>query len=171
MSKPEPWLAGAVPGVTPLLQPAAHALLLSREQIAALRDRGSELTPEVLWTRPGGAASIGFHLRHLAGATNRLLTYARGGQLNAEQMAFLKQEGVREGGVEDLDSLLAGALAAIDDALEEVRATPESRLLEAREVGRAKLPTNVLGLLFHVAEHSQRHVGQVATTVKVVANG
>ena len=163
---PEPWLSGPVPGVIPLLQPAAHALLHCREQIAGIAATRGDLTPERIWTGPGSAASIGFHLRHLAGATDRLLAYARGEQLNDEQREYLRQEGQRAGGPEDLMSLADGALAALDSALDTIRATPESALLAPREVGRARLATNVLGLLFHIAEHAQRHTGQLVTTIK-----
>lgn len=164
----EPWLRGPIPGVSPWLQPAAHALVHCIEQIpeAVLGER--PLDREALWARPGGAASIGFHLRHLAGSTDRLLTYARGEQLTAEQLAFLKTEGDPEASPDDASALVAGAITALERALDVIRATPEATLLEAREVGRARRPSNVLGLLFHVAEHAQRHTGQLVTTAKVV---
>jgi hypothetical protein len=56
----------------------------------------------------------------------------------------------------------------IDEALNQLRRTPVESLGAAREVGRAKLPSTVLGLLFHAAEHTSRHVGQLITTLKIV---
>ncbi len=162
-SAPEPWLAGPVDGVDPYLMPAAHALLHVREELA----RGArELTPEQLQARPGGAASIAFHLRHVAGSTDRLCTYARGEALDDTQREFLRAEATETGAT--ADALLAVAHAAIDRALAQLRATPREALLDERRVGRAGLPSTVLGLLFHAAEHAQRHAGQVITTARVV---
>lgn len=165
MTEPEVWLRGALPDVPPLLQPVAHSLLQCREEVrSALRG----LTPAQLWARPAGAASAGYHVRHAAGSLDRLFTYARGEQLTAAQREALAGEGTV-----DLDEGAAARLAdafaaAIDRALAQVRATPEQALLEPRGVGRAQLPSTVIGLLFHAAEHTQRHCGQLVTTVKVV---
>lgn len=165
MSEPEVWLRGALPDVPPLLQPVAHSLLQCREEVrAALRN----LTPAQLWVRPGGAASIGYHAHHAAGSLDRLLTYARGEGLSAAQRDALSAEGtpdLAEGAVERLTDTFD---AAIRQALAQVAATPERSLLEPRGVGRAQLPSTVIGLLFHAAEHTQRHAGQLATTAKIV---
>jgi uncharacterized damage-inducible protein DinB len=159
----EPWLSGPVEGVDAYLQPAAHALLQSREDlphaVEGLRERQ-------LWARPGGAASIGFHLRHIAGAIDRLLTYARGEMLSEAQVTAARAE--HGPGDEEAGPMIARAHAAIDVALAQLKATPREKLLDARGVGRAQLPSTVLGLLFHVAEHTQRHTGQVIATAKVV---
>jgi uncharacterized damage-inducible protein DinB len=161
---PEAWLSGPVEGVDGYLQPAAHALLQSRDDIA----RAAEgLGASLLWVRPGGAASVGFHLKHIAGSIDRLLAYARGESLTEAQVAVARAEQV-PGGEPDAAPLIALAQAAIDVALAQLRATPRAALLEARGVGRAQLPTTVLGLLFHVAEHTQRHTGQLIATAKVV---
>jgi uncharacterized damage-inducible protein DinB len=126
----------------------------------------ADLTTEQLWMSPGGAASIGFHLMHLSGSTDRLLTYARGAMLNDTQKAAIAAE---KAPVQvDAAPLLADVRKAFDAALAQIRATPASTLQDARAVGRAQLPTTVLGLIFHAAEHSQRHAGQVVTTAKVV---
>ena len=146
-----------------LLMPAAHALLQTLDDVEAA---ASGLTEEQLWQTPGGAASVGFHLMHLSGSTDRLLTYARGEMLSDAQKAAFKAES--NPSVADAVSLLADVRQAFDAALAQLRATPESSLTDARAVGRAGLPTTVIGLLFHVAEHSQRHAGQVVTTAKVV---
>jgi uncharacterized damage-inducible protein DinB len=160
----EAWLSGPVEGVDAYLQPAAHALIQSREDLPRAADG---LQGPQLWVRPGGAASIGFHLRHIAGAIDRLLTYARGEALSDAQKAVAQAEQT-PGDEPDAAPLVALAQAAIDVALEQLRATPRETLLEARAVGRARLPSTVLGLLFHVAEHTQRHTGQVIATAKVV---
>lgn len=163
---PEPWLRGPLRAVDPLLMPAAHALMQVVEDVERA---ASDLSAEELWARPGGAASVGFHLRHLAGSTDRLLTYARGGWLSDEQMAFLRAEEEPGDAPEDAAALLEGVRRAVDAAMAEYRrGLSVDALLAPREVGRAKLPTTLLGLLFHVAEHAQRHAGQVVTTAKVV---
>lgn len=166
MSKqPEAWLRGPVPGVCPWLQPAAHALIQAGEDAERV---ARDLTPAQLWERPGGAASAGFHLRHIAGVLDRLLTYSRGEMLTEAQFDALRSEGEPGDPPEDAASLLRNLRTAIDRALDVLRNTPESELLEAREVGRGRLPSTVFGLLSHAAEHAQRHTGQLITTVKVV---
>jgi uncharacterized damage-inducible protein DinB len=163
MTDPEVWLRGPLPDVIPELQPVAHSLLQVHEEIAT----AASLAPEQLWARPGGAASIGFHLVHLAGSLDRLLTYARGNALNAAQRAALAAEAAEDKS-QTADALVSAALSAIDRALVEVRGTPLCTLDETREVGRARLPSTVLGLLFHAAEHAQRHSAQIITTLKAI---
>ena len=166
MSNPEVWLRGViVAGVPTLLQPVAHSLIQCGEEVTAVVPG---LTPEEIWMRPGGAASIGFHARHAAGSLDRLLTYARGEQLSAAQLAAFKSESASESLPEAGAALTARFDAAILRALEQLRLTSEGTLLEPRKVGRAGLPSTVVGLLFHAAEHTQRHIGQLVTTVKIV---
>ena len=160
---PEVWLRGPLPGVVPLLMPAAHALLQAREE---LERAAAGTTTEQLWQRPGAAASAGYHLRHLAGSLDRLLTYARGEMLSEEQRRALLEESTPGASA---SALLSVALAAIDQALEQIRRTPPDTLLELREVGRARLPSTVLGLIFHAAEHTARHTGQLITTLRALA--
>ena len=145
--------------------PAAHCLLQCREEIVVA---AASLTTEQLWARPGGAASAGFHLKHIVGSLDRLLTYARGAQLDREQMVALRAEGEPGAPPDDASTLVARAQTAIDSAVDVLRATPEDQLFEPRVVGRAGLPSNVLGLLFHCAEHTHRHTGQLVTTAKIV---
>lgn len=165
MSQPEVWLRGPVSGVTDLLQPVAHALLQAREELhAALRDFPDALLAE----RPAGVASVGFHLRHIAGVIDRLFTYARGEPLDERQRAALAAES-RDDPAATVAQLLAVIDQRVERALAELRATGASRLLEARAVGRARLPSTVLGLMVHAAEHTQRHVGQLLVTARVVA--
>jgi uncharacterized damage-inducible protein DinB len=161
----EAWLRGPLEGVDPLLMPAAHALVQASEDIERA---ASGLTIGELWVKPGGAASLGFHLRHVAGSIDRLLTYARGERLNTAQRAFLAAEQDAGEPAADAATLVRDAQAAIAVALSVLRSTPSSALLEPCTVGRAALPTNVLGLLVHIAEHTQRHTGQVITTAKIV---
>jgi uncharacterized damage-inducible protein DinB len=111
---------------------------------------------------------VGFHVRHAAGSIDRLLTYARGEQLSAAQLARLAAEGDPDRSAGAAERLVAEFDAAIERALHQVRTTPESTLLHPRSVGRARLPSTVIGLLVHVAEHTQRHVGQLVTTARVV---
>jgi uncharacterized damage-inducible protein DinB len=165
MAQPEIWLRGPLDGYPALLQPVAHSLLQCREDVNA---RLAGVSPDRLWTRPNGAASAGYHVRHAAGSLARLLTYARGEQLSAEQMTAFRGEAEADAEPGAAERLLAHFTAAIDSALEQVKRTPESTLLDAREVGRGKLPSTVIGLLFHAAEHTQRHVGQLITTLKIV---
>lgn len=165
MPQPEVWLRGPIEGIPPLLMPAAHALVGAREDATAAA-RG--LTPEQLWARPAGVASVGFHLMHLAGSLDRLFTYARGEALSDAQRQALEAEKRADA---SLDDLLAGVHDTVERALAQLRATRDDQLLEPRGVGRMKLPSNVLGLLFHAAEHTQRHVGQVIATAKVVRAG
>jgi hypothetical protein len=163
---PEVWLRGPVEGYPALLQPVVHALLQVVEDVD---QQLSGLSTVTLWARPGGAASVGFHARHIVGALDRLFTYARGEALTDGQMRFLKAEGDPGSPPEDAAALIATVKAGVDRALAQLRATPVALLEEKREVGRKKLPTSVLGLLFHAAEHSTRHAGQIVTTIKAQA--
>jgi predicted cupin superfamily sugar epimerase len=142
--------------------PAAHALLQAREDIE--RTAAGAATAE-LWHRPGEAAPAGYHLRHLAGSLDRLLTYARGEPLTDAQRQALAAEGTPGASAQEL---VPAALVQIDRGLEQLRHTPAEMLATPREVGRAKLPSTVLGLLAHAAEHTARHTGQLITTLKAV---
>ncbi|SDL81078.1 DinB superfamily protein [Catalinimonas alkaloidigena] len=162
-SLPEVWLRGPLPDQPALLQPVAHALLQSREEVRRYLD---EFPDALLWERLAGVASVGFHLRHLTGVLDRLLTYARGEALTETQLAYLHNEGVpAEISVEELVSNFE---TQVDKTLAQLRATDESTLTEPRGVGRAQLPSTVIGLLVHAAEHTQRHVGQLWVTARVL---
>jgi uncharacterized damage-inducible protein DinB len=162
---PEAWLRGPIPGIDPMLMPTAHALVQASEDLARA---ASGLSVAELWTKPGGAASVGFHLKHIRGSLGRMLAYARGRPLDPTQMHELATEGQAGDPPADTDTLIRAAQRAIADALEALRSTPSEELFAVRTVGRQALPTNVIGLLFHLAEHTQRHTGQVITTTKVV---
>jgi len=162
---PEVWLRGALPDIPPLLQPVAHALLQAREEVNALM---SDFPDVLIWNRPSGVASVGFHLQHLTGVLDRLFTYARGKSLTTDQLARLSEEGHPTGDTLTVDILLHRFNRQVDTALNQLRTTSESTLTEPRGVGRAQLPSTVLGLLFHAAEHTQRHVGQLLVTARIL---
>jgi hypothetical protein len=166
--KPEAWLRGPVDGFEPLLMPVVHALIQVQEDLSALLP---SVPAEHVWLRPGGAASIGFHVRHAGGALDRLFTYARGELLSPAQKAFLQSEGEAGEPAATLPDLTAQTFDTVRRALEQLRATSAATLLEPRRVGRAGLPATVLGLLFHAAEHSTRHAGQAITTARILRGG
>jgi uncharacterized damage-inducible protein DinB len=165
MKLAEPWLRGPVEGIPDELQPAAHAFIAARENVAAAI-RG--LTSAQIWATPGGAASLGFHLMHLAGSTDRLMTYGRGVPLDDRQKAALAAERNLATSQPDVEQLLKEWDATVERALKQLGETNLADLGNARSVGRAQLPSTVRGLLFHAAEHASRHVGQIVTTAKIV---
>ena len=160
----EAWQRGPVPGFEPLLMPVVHALIQAREDLERLI---TTVPPDHVWRRPGGAASIGFHVRHAGGALDRLLTYARGDALSEAQRAAVKAEGEPGDPPAPLAAVVADVGRIIDAAMDQLRGTPRDSLLDERKVGRAGLPATVLGLLFHAAEHTTRHVGQAITTALI----
>lgn len=162
----EVWQRGPVAGFDPMLMPVVHALLQVQEDLQRLL---AAVPPEHVWERPGGAASIAFHVSHTGGALDRLFTYARGESLTDAQRAAARAEGQAGDSPAALSALVADVEATIARALDQLRSTSAASLLDERRVGRAGLPSNVLGLLFHAAEHSTRHVGQAITTAKVLA--
>jgi hypothetical protein len=145
--------------------PVVHALIQVREDLDRL---AAGIPAEHVWLRPGGAASIGFHVRHTGGALDRLFTYARGDTLTDAQKAALREEGAAGDPPASLHSVVTGVGEIIERALNQLRSTPRESLLDERKLGRAGLPTTVLGLLFHAAEHSTRHVGQAITTARIL---
>lgn len=164
---PDAWLKGPVEGVPAALQPVAHAFLnLQLELEAVLADANTD----ELWLRPGGAASIGFHVRHLCGSIDRLLTYARDESLSEAQLATLaaEKDESRNADPAELRDLVR---VTIQHALAQLRTTSDAVLDEPRAVGRKRLPSTVRGLLFHAAEHGARHAGQAITTKKFVQAG
>ena len=164
-SVPEAWLRGPVPDVPPELMPVVHSLLQVREELEALAPTFSS---EQMWARPCGAASVAFHVTHLAGSLDRLLTYARGERLNDRQRAALEAEDSLAPARESPAERFLLAQGAIEKAIAQVCATPVETLGEDRRVGRAALPSTVRGLLFHAAEHAQRHAGQIVTMAKIL---
>ena len=160
--QPEVWLRGPLAGIPQLLQPVAHAVKQAQEEIHELM---AGFPSVLLWEKPAGLASPGFHMKHIAGVFDRMMSYAKGEVLNQQQFDYLKKEEVR-------DSSLTAALLLknldrqIADFLTFLSKIDPNTLTDFRGVGRAKLPSTVGGLLFHAAEHSQRHLGQLLVTVR-----
>jgi uncharacterized damage-inducible protein DinB len=150
-------------GVPQHLMPVFHSFAMVREDLA-LHTAG--LSDEQVWRRVDPIPTLGFQLRHIAGSVDRLVTYLMGGELSEAQLAALKRETVP--GAELLADLLGDVDRSLSDAEEQIRSIPEASLHEARFIGKKRLPSTVLGLLVHVAEHTQRHLGQAVTTAKLV---
>jgi uncharacterized damage-inducible protein DinB len=161
---PEPWMRGPIAGVHPLLAPVLYSFQMARED---LEKYTAGLLPERIWANPHGLASVGFHIRHIAGSTNRLMTYLQGRELAAAQWVALAAE--EAPGTLSREQLLAALDLAFRDAEAVIRAMDPATLADARTVGRKRLPTTVIGLLTHVAEHTQRHVGQAIAAAKLAA--
>ncbi len=167
MAATEWWQRGPVAGVPAALQPVAHIILQVGESVHELV---GGLT-EAQWNaRPAGVASAGFHVRHMTGVMDRLFTYARGEALTSAQFDALKTEGAPVT-IADVPQVLAHLDRRIDLCLEQLRATDPAAVGDFRGVGRAQLPSTVIGCLVHGAEHAMRHVGQLAVTVRVVRQG
>jgi uncharacterized damage-inducible protein DinB len=201
-SLPEPWLRGPIEGAHPLTAPLLYAFQQAREDLAHYT---AGLSHDQIWSTPHGFGSVGFHLRHIAGSTERLMTYVQGRQLTPEQLAAIaseheaghKPEHAAEHAAEhkphdgeqkaehkperdaenaaghkpgaDRDTLLAELDRVFREAEAVVRRIDPTTLAEPREVGRQRLPTTVIGLLTHIAEHTQRHVGQAIGAAKWAA--
>jgi len=163
--RPEPWLRGTLTEIPAMQRAVVHALQLAEED---LRRWCGSLSDEQLNARPGGLPAVAFHLRHIARSLDRLLTYAEGRDLNAEQMEAMKAEQDPGAAREALFSELNSALA---QSAVRIQAFDAGTLEQKRIVGRKQLPTTVAGLLVHVADHAQRHVGQAITTAKIVVAG
>jgi uncharacterized damage-inducible protein DinB len=160
----EVWLRGPIPEIPALLQPVAHALLQATKEITKAT---ADFKADTLWIKPYNQASVGFHLQHLSGVLDRLFTYARGEALSEQQLKALQLEG-DPSQIYTVQDLVRAFEQQVQHALQQLRETDEQTLLESRGVGRQQIPSNVLGLLFHAAEHTQRHVGQLLVTIKVV---
>lgn len=165
-NKAEVWLRGSLPGITPALQPVAHALLQAREELNGLLENFKD---ELLWQRPAGIASAGFHLQHMTGVLDRLFTYANAQMLTEKQLKQLAAEGKPEGPQDTVQYLVQQFNEQVDKAMKQLSGTPANKLFETRGVGRAQIPSTVMGLLVHAAEHTMRHLGQLLVTVKVAA--
>lgn len=164
----DPWLRGPIEGIAPVYLPAAHALVQAAEDAERAL---AGLTTDQVWARPAGAASVGFHARHLVGALDRLLSYALGRALDERQRAWLAAEAEPGDPPASADQLLDLVRTGVREGLDLLRALPPGEAFHHREVGRQRLSTTVLGAAFHAGEHSARHAGQMVTTAKVVRGG
>jgi len=163
--KREVWQRGPVENIPALLQPIAHALLQAKEE---LDDMMHNFPGELLWERPGRVASPAFHLQHLTGVLDRLFTYAKGQALTDEQLYSLSIEGNKEKCTGDLLTMLEIFHKQVDLSLSELSKTNIDTLTDKREIGRQKIPTTLIGLYVHAAEHTMRHIGQLLVTVRVI---
>ncbi|MBC7509430.1 MAG: DinB family protein [Ferruginibacter sp.] len=161
----EVWQRGPVADVPVLLQPVAHALLQAREELHLLME---DFSDSQLWERPAGVASPGFHLQHLSGVLDRVFTYARAEALTMAQLDQLLAEDVSSGINLSIDSLLRRFNQQVDEAMNQLKLTDEKTFGEFRGVGRRLIPSTVIGLLVHGAEHTMRHLGQLIVTVKIL---
>lgn len=158
----EPWLRGTYSDVPAAGRAVLHALDLALDDITKWT---AGLTDAEVHSEPSGLPAVGFHLKHIARSVDRILTYAEGGQISAEQLAVLKTE---QGGSESLAELLAEVEASFENASGRIRNLAAANLDTPRFVGRKQLPTSIGGALIHVADHTQRHVGQIVTTSKIL---
>jgi uncharacterized damage-inducible protein DinB len=161
---PEVWMRGPIDKIPSLLQPVAHTLLQAAEEIEGIM---GGFPDDLLWRKPYGMASVAFHLRHIPGVIDRLFTYSREQQLSPEQLKYLSEEGL-ETEQTKADDLVRKATRSIRDAVGYLANVDPSTLHQFRGVGRKRLPSTVMGLLFHAAEHTMRHTGQLLVTARVV---
>ena len=160
----DPWLRGPIEGIPAPLLPIAQAFIAASEDIEGAM---AATSPDEVSARPGGVASLGFHLAHLAGSTDRLLTYARGESLSPSQRDALLRERAIADARPSAEELVEAVKEAFRRGLSQLAGTDEATLSHPRAVGRAQSPSTVLGLLFHAAEHAARHTGQIVTTAKL----
>lgn len=166
LKQPEVWLRGPIEGIPALLQPVALALLQTVEELHFWL---SDFPEDKLWDQPSGRASVAFHLQHLTGVLDRMLTYAKAEKLNENQFKYLKLEGVYID-VISVNELINAFEDKVEEALNYLKTVNPETITQTRTVGRKELPSTLLGLLFHAAEHSQRHMGQLLVTVSVLKN-
>lgn len=164
---PEVWLRGPMDEIPDLLQPVAFALLQAREEIENLME---DFPDELLWEKVAGMASPGFHLQHMAGVLDRMFTYANQKQLSQGQLEYLAEEGKAEESITAVQLVNTFSLA-VELSLRQLGRIDESTLAEYRGVGRKNLPSTLMGLLTHAAEHTMRHTGQLLVTIKVLKAG
>ena len=157
-------MRGPIAGVPPLLQPVAHALMQATEEVSRYM---TDFDDALLWGQPGGRASVGFHLQHIRGVVDRLFTYAQEQPLSDRQFADLHAEGKEDPAIHSAN-LVKAFVRQVEEAVAQLKQTDESALTDVRYLGRKRIPTTLIGLLFHAAEHTQRHVGQLLVTVKLL---
>jgi uncharacterized damage-inducible protein DinB len=161
----EVWQRGPVENIPALLQPVAHTLLQVREEVHAIMHGFPE---KLLWEKPAGVASPAFHLQHITGVVDRLFTYARKELLSDQQMHLLSIEGKKLETASSMSQLLENLDRQVDKAIKELSSVNTDSLTQPRGVGRKQIPTTLIGLYLHAAEHSMRHIGQLLVTVKVL---
>lgn len=160
--QPDPWLRGTHSELPAVLRAVLHAFDLAKEDVDKWT---ADLSDADLHASPAGLTPLSFHLRHIPGALDRLLSYAEGHQLSAEQLAALRAE-QEPGGLRD--ELFAAFNNGLATAARRVRAFSAADLDQPRTIGKKQLPATVGGILFHLADHTQRHTGQIVTTAKLL---
>jgi uncharacterized damage-inducible protein DinB len=165
--KREVWQRGPIENIPSLLQPVAHALLQAREE---LHNMMSDFPEKLLWERPAGVASPAFHLQHLTGVLDRLFTYARKESLTPVQLHALKIEGDEQNTSSSMKELIEMFNKQVDVSIDELSKVNVDTLPEIRTIGKKLIPTTLIGLYVHAAEHTMRHIGQLLVTVRVLAN-
>lgn len=163
--KREVWQRGPIENIPALLQPVAHALLEASEEAHSIMGGFPE---NLLWERPEGVASPAFHLQHIQGVIDRLFTYSRKELLNEKQMDEISREGNKEKTSLSMQQMLNLLDKRIADAVEELKNVNPNSLTEPRGIGRKQIPTTLIGLYVHAAEHSMRHIGQLLVTVRML---
>lgn len=158
----EPWLRGTYMDVPAPARAVLHALDLALDDIRKWTDG---LTDAEVHAQPLGLTAVAFHLKHIARSTDRILTYAEGNQLTGDQLTSMKAEST---GTETLADLLTELESALGSAAGRIRVLASGDYNQPRAVGRKQLPTSMGGALIHVADHTQRHTGQVVTTCKLL---
>jgi hypothetical protein len=167
-SKAEVWQRGPLENIPTILQPVAHALLQAREELNCIMENFPE---DLLWERPAGVASPAFHLQHLRGVLDRLFTYAKNKSLTHEQLTALSAEENKEKANYNIVELIDSFNKQVDFSINELRNTNTNELTDVRLVGRKKIPSTLMGLYVHSAEHTMRHIGQLLVTVKLLKAG
>jgi hypothetical protein len=162
-NKTEVWLRGPVNGVPPVLQPVAHALLQANDEIQTMM---MDFPQNKLWEQPAGVASVAFHLRHIPGVLDRLFAYSKGLPISNAQLKYLSEEELEDLSIKK-DTLLMKLSDKINESVEYLKSVDPASILEERTVGRKKLLSTVLGLLFHAAEHTMRHIAGYCTIADV----
>lgn len=163
-NKTEAWLTGPIDGVPLLLQPVAHALTQANDEIQTIM---SDFPQSMLWEKPADVASVAFHLQHIPGVLDRLFSYSKGLSITNAQLKYLSEEGLEDPSIKT-ETLLAHLTGTINSSIAYLKTIDPQTLSDVRTVGRKKLPSTVLGLLFHAAEHTMRHTGQLLVTARLL---
>lgn len=163
--KSEVWQRGPLKDIPELLQPVAHALLQAREELKDLTDNFPE---SLLWERPAGVASPAFHIQHLTGVLERLFTYAKSKPLSPAQLYNLSIEGDQLKTSLNLTNLVQLFNEQVDVSIYQLSREDITLLTDVRTIGRKQIPTTLIGLYIHAAEHTMRHIGQLHVTIKIL---
>jgi len=163
--KREVWQRGPLENMPILLQPIAHALLQAQEEVNEMMIGFPE---NLLWKKPFGVASPAFHLQHLTGVLDRLFTYAKKQPLSSQQLERLSIEGNQTQTSSSMTELIDLFNKQVDISIHELRNIKTDTITETRTIGRKLIPTTLIGLYVHAAEHTMRHTGQLLVTITIL---